>query len=195
MEVVAKLYDCDKTVTEDVKKLEDAAAAMNRPTEVYGCRIPVVQGSEGKWLLITPAGIPFTSNTIRQDHIRKLVSAFKVVHEAGIIHRDVRFANIFHLATDDSVLLNDWGSSIRSVRLELVAGCPDQWAHPDIRGVTEAVPLPKHDLYSMIASLGELIAPGLSSDTRNSLLGDAFQAAETCDYDRVVEVLVPFLAH
>jgi hypothetical protein len=91
-----------------------------------------------------------------------LVSALKIVHDAGIIHRDVRFANIFHLNTNDSVLLNDWGASIQSEGLELVAGCPDQWAHPDVVGVAVAVPHPKHDLYSLISSLADLIAPGLS---------------------------------
>jgi hypothetical protein len=193
MAVVAKLYDCSEAVTEDVRKLGEANAAMQRAIEFHGCQIPTVQGSEGKWLLITPAGIPFTSNTIRQDHVRKLVSALKIVHQAGIVHRDVRFANIFHLITDDSVLLNDWGSSIRSESLEMVAGCPDRWAHPDIRGKIEAVPLPKHDLYSLISSLGDLIAPGLSSEKRNFLLREAFQAAEICDYDRVVELLVSLL--
>jgi len=127
----------------------EANAAMQRSTEFHGCQIPTAQGFEGRWLLITPAGIPFASNSIRQDHIRKLVSALKIVHDAGIVHRDVRFANIFRLVADDSVLLNDWGSSIRSGSLEMVAGCPDRWAHPDICGKTEAVPHPKHDLYSM----------------------------------------------
>lgn len=196
-QVVAKLYDCHETVTEDVRKIGEANAAMQRATKDFqGCQIPTVQGSEGRWLLITPAGIPFTSDTIRQDHVRKLVSALKIVHEAGIVHRDVRFANIFHLITaDDSVLLNDWGSSIRSESLEMVAGCPDRWAHPDIRGKTEAVPLPKHDLYSLISSLGDLIAPGLSPEKKNILLREAFQAAEICNYDQVAKLLVPLLTH
>jgi hypothetical protein len=93
------------------------------------------------------------------------------------------------------VLLNDWGSSIQSESLELVAGCPDQWAHPDIIGVTNAIPHPKHDLYSLISSLGELIAPGLSAVKRKNLLKEAYQAAEICDYGHVVDSLVPLLAH
>jgi hypothetical protein len=200
MNVVAKLYDCEETVNENVQQLDVANAAMQRGVMVAAsaaaaCRIPTVQGYEGKWLLMTPVGIPFTYNTIRQDHIRILVSSLKIVHKAGIIHRDVRFANIFHLTTDDSVLLNDWGSSIQSESLELVAGCPDQWAHPDIIGVTEAVPHPKHDLCSLISSFGELIAPGLSPIKRKVLLREAFHAAENCDYGQVVDNLVPLLTH
>ena len=168
---------------------EAAAGAVIHRT----CQIPTVQGYEGKWLVLTPVGIPFTFNTIRQDHIRSLVSALKIVHAAGVIHRDVRFANIFHLTTDDSVLLNDWGSSIQSESLEMVAGCPDQWAHPDIIGVTEAIPHPKHDLYSLISSFGDLIAPGLSPVRRKLLLREAYQAAETCDYGQVTDRLVPLL--
>jgi len=203
-DVVAKLYDCEETVKENVHQLGVAKAAMQRGVVVAAgaaatihstCRIPTVQGYEGRWLVITPVGIPFTFNTIRQDHIRSLVSALRFVHDSGIVHRDVRFANIFHLTTDDSVLLNDWGSSIQSESLELVAGCPDQWAHPDIIGVTNAIPHPKHDLYSLISSLGELIAPGLSAVKRKNLLKEAYQAAEICDYGHVVDSLVPLLAH
>lgn len=202
-DVVAKLYDCEETVKENVQQLGVAKASMQRGVVVGAaaavihstCRIPTVQGCEGKWLVITPIGIPFTFHTIRQEHIRCLVSALKIVHEAGIIHRDVRFANIFHLTTDDSVLLNDWGSSIQSEGLELVAGCPDQWAHPDLIGVAEAVPHPKHDLYSLISSFGDLIAPGLSAAKRNVLLREAYQAAEICQYEQVVDCLVPLLTH
>lgn len=195
MEVVAKLYDCNETVIEDVRKLADAKAAMQGSTGAHACQIPTAQGSENGWLLVTPAGIPFTFNTKRHNHIRKLVSALKVVHKAGILHRDVCFGNIFHLITDDAVLLNDWGSSVRSESLELVAGCPDRWAHPEVRGVTEAVPLPKHDLYSLISSLGDLIAPGVSPESLAILLRGIFQAAEICNYDQVVGCLVRLLQH
>lgn len=148
-------------------------------------QVPTVLGSENAWLIITPYGTPFTPALLKLDHVRMLVGTLEAVHRAGIVHRDVRFANIF-LLKDDSVLLNDWGSSARSGELQEVAGCPEPWNHPELRGVTECAPHPKHDLYSLVSSIGELIAPGMVESFRHNVFQKAMQAAEKCDYKGVV---------
>ena len=193
-EVVAKLYDHSDTVSENKRKLADALAVLQDSSAMDKCQIPIVQGSEGRWLLITPVGTPFTFNTIQPHHIRQLVSTLKIIHESGMVHRDVRFANIFHVR-GETVVLNDWGSSVRSESMELVAGCPNRWAHPELCGTTLAIPRPKHDLYSLISSFADLIAPGLVRESQTTLLNEAFQAAENCNYDQVVESLVRHLQH
>ena len=121
-----------------------------------------------------------------------LVGTLEAVHGAGIVHRDVRFANIF-LLRDNSVLLNDWGSSAHSGTLQEVAGCPEPWNHPELRGVTEFAPHPKHDLYSLVSSIGELICPGVVESHRGAIFQKAIKAAENCDYNGVVNSLAEII--
>ncbi|KAL3904997.1 MAG: hypothetical protein SGILL_009853, partial [Bacillariaceae sp.] len=107
-EVVAKLFHNNLQVQDNRQKLLDAKAAVDRHS-VATAVVPTVQGSEGVWLIITPYGTPFTPVLLKMNHVRMLVATLQAVHGAGIIHRDVRFSNIF-LLKDGSVLLNDWGS-------------------------------------------------------------------------------------
>ena len=188
--VVAKLYKDASTVQEDKRKLADAVTALQSVERL--CQIPTVIGSEGRWLLITPQGVSFTPFTLRQEHIHRLVLTLQTIHGSGIVHRDVRFANIF-LIDGDEILLNDWGASTKGPVPVPVAGCPDRWAHPDLRRVADAVPLPKHDLYSLTSSFGDLVAPGLSKESQINTLKDSFRAAEICDYEALITSLVRHL--
>lgn len=151
-----------------------------------------MRGSENVWLIITPYGTPFTPKRLKLDHVRMLVGTLEAVHGAGIVHRDVRFANIF-LLKDDSVLLNDWGSSAPSDELQEVAGCPEPWNHPELRGGTECAPHPKHDLDSLVSSIAELISPGMLDSFRNAVFQKAMEAAENCDYESVVKSLAEII--
>ena len=194
-EVVAKLFHNDLQVQDNRQKLLDAKAAVdphNAATTKTVALVPTVQGSEGVWLIITPYGTPFTPVLLKMNHVRMLVATLQAVHGAGIVHRDVRFSNIF-LLEDGSVLLNDWGSSARIGVLQEVAGCPDQWRHPELRGVTECAPQPKHDLYSLVVSIGNLVAPGTKDTFRNSVFDKAIVAANMCNYEGVAKALAEII--
>lgn len=186
-QVVAKLYSDDSTSCQDRDNIIRTGAIVAAAKSANSmARVPTVRASEGLWLLIQPVGRAFTPERLTLYHITMLVATLKTVHTANVFHRDVRFANIFVLE-DGSVLLNDWGSSVLGGRLELVAGCPEPWCHPELRKAVQAVPLAKHDLYSLVASAAELIAPGLDFEGRLRLFEDAITASERSDYDGVVE--------
>ena len=194
--VVAKLFHNELQVHDNRRKILEAQAAVdvqgNSATENRAfALIPTIQGSEGRWLLITPFGTTVKPGLLKMNHIRILVATLQAVHRAGIVHRDVRFANIFLLEEEDgdSVLLNDWGSSARMGAPVEVAGCPDPWRHPELRGMTDCAPQPKHDLYSLVVSVGDLVTTGMGEACRNSLLEGVVAAANACDYDGVVHGL------
>jgi hypothetical protein len=186
--VVAKLYkDADKA-SEDAKLAKAANQAMISATGVgHAAKIPTVVGVEGEWMLITPVGLPFTAQTLKFYHIQKLLETLKLIHAAGIVHRDVRFSNIFMLENGE-VFLNDWGSSVpgRDGAHQLVAGCPDRWCHPDLVGVSLMTPQAKHDLFSLVASAASLVAPGIVDGGRRLLFQDAF-VSESADYAGVAK--------
>ena len=193
--VVAKLFHNELQVQDNRQKILEAKAAVdvqsNSATENSALAlVPTIKGSEGRWLLITPFGTTVKPGLLKMKHIQMLVSTLQAVHRAGIVHRDVRFANIFLLEDDDDfVLLNDWGSSARMGAPVEVAGCPDPWRHPELRGMKEYTPHPKHDLYSLVVSVGDLVTTGMGEVFRNSLLEGVVAAANACDYDGVVNGL------
>lgn len=96
----------------------------------------------------------------------------------------MRFANIF-LLPDDQILLNDWGSSTTGGSVQLVAGCPSPFYHPDLVDVADAVPEPKHDLYSLVLSVAQLLLPGMTDDVYSRILSGVFVAAEELNYDGI----------
>ena len=116
-----------------------------------------------------------------------LLETLCIVHQANIVHRDVRFANMF-LLPGDRILLNDWGSSTEGGSVQLVAGCPDPFCHKDLVGVTDAVPEPKHDLYSLVVSAARWLLPGMSDAGHAQTLAAAFLAAEQLEYNKIAQV-------
>lgn len=185
-EVVGKLYTEAAKAEEDASKLGrvHSIVAAARPG-ISRAQIPTVVGQEGQWLVLSPLGTIFTSLNFKLHHLQKLLNTLQIVHQANIIHRDVRFANIF-LLPDDQVLLNDWGASTEGGSVQLVAGCPPPFCHSDLVDVADATPEPKHDLYSLVVAAAHLLLPGMSSNHYGRQLRAAFAAAENVNYEGVL---------
>ena len=191
-QVVAKLYNSRESVEAEEKMLLKVSTIVNDARTSSSkalCQIPRVLGSEGCWLLVEPRGRRVRHQEIKPNHVEMLVSTIQTVHEGGILHRDLRFANIF-LLDCGGVLLNDWGASIQDRRYsQLIIGCPEPWAHPDLAGKETGIPLPKHDLHSLTSSFLSLIAPGIAVANQKELFASQLQAAEECNYTQVCERL------
>ena len=56
-------------------------------------------------------------------------------------------------------------------------------------GEALVAPLPKHDLFSLVAATAALLMPGITSDAHRTIFERAFQAAEDCNYDECVRAL------
>ena len=134
--VVAKLYEDDASATENATRTMKAFNTVSLPggdssrTGTFA-QVPRVVITEGRWSLITPKGTPLTRQSITKIHVEQLVNTLKLVHDDGIIHRDVRVSNIFYLS-DKQVLLNDWGASVSKNVTTLYAGAPSPHIHPEI---------------------------------------------------------------
>ncbi len=94
-----------------------------------------------------------------EEILVKLLEGLAAIHEAGVVHRDVKPSNIF-LTTDGRVVLLDLGlaCSSRSPRLTSVGrflGTPEYAAPEQIRG--EGEPTASADLYALGASMWELL--------------------------------------
>ena len=145
------------------------------------------------WVVVVSLGKPTSSHPLTQlllekIHVEQLVNTLKVVHDEGIIHRDVRVSNIFWLS-DQEVLLNDWGASVLNNEATLYAGAPSPHIHPEIPRSDMYLPSARHDLYSLVSSLSLLLMPGVGDKSRRKFIDGAFQAANACDYELLTEKL------
>merc|ERR1712151_160133 len=104
----------------------------------------------------------------------------------GTIHRDVRPANFF-LLEGDEVLLNDWGSAASVGTPVLIEGSPRDVCHPDLIAVCEIAPEPKHDLYSLVASVSDLFITGLKRESRLAFFQEAIGAANAAAHNGVAK--------
>eukprot|EP00545_Synedropsis_sp_CCMP1620_P000625 CAMPEP_0119002848 /NCGR_PEP_ID=MMETSP1176-20130426/175_1 /TAXON_ID=265551 /ORGANISM="Synedropsis recta cf, Strain CCMP1620" /LENGTH=536 /DNA_ID=CAMNT_0006954379 /DNA_START=137 /DNA_END=1747 /DNA_ORIENTATION=- len=180
--VVAKLYSDQGVALDNANRIKIASGVVTAAASATGlATLPEVVATEGKWSLITPQGTPLTRENFMKVHVDKLVHTLQVVHQAGIIHRDVRIANIFYLNTEQ-VLLNDWGSSVTAGEAVLYAGAPEPHIHPEIEMTDLYSPVAKHDLHALVSSFVLLLSPGVNVGSRKLLFKEAFEAAETCDY-------------
>ena len=66
--------------------------------------------------------------------------------------------------------------------------------HPSLHGQEgKSVPLPSHDLYSLVYSIAKLVAPGLNANAIKTVFMDSFAAAEELNYAGVRQSLKSFL--
>lgn len=189
--VVAKLYEDDASATDNATRTMNAFSTvirLARDSSRIGtlAQVPKVVITEGRWSLITPKGTPLTQQSITKTHVEQLVNVLKLVHDEGIIHRDVRVSNIFYLS-DEQVLLNDWGASVSKNVTTLYAGAPSPHIHPEIPPSDMYYPSAQHDLYSLVSSLAQLLMPGVNDKSRARLLDGAYQAANDCNYELLKE--------
>ena len=185
--VVAKLYANSAIAEESASRTARAAAIVSDAAKSHAlslAQVPSVVATEGSWAVITPKGTPLSIDNLSKIHIEQLINSLKVVHAAGIVHRDVRVANIFYL-TDGKILLNDWGSSVGATETTLYAGAPSPHIHPEIPIADMYLPSAHHDLYSLVSSLSQLLFPGANRESRESFFAEAYQAANACDYEGV----------
>lgn len=190
--VVAKLYADAATATDSASRTTRAADIVSHAAKTGTmtlAQVPNVVATEGNWSLITPKGSLLSRDTITKIHIDRLVQTLKLVHAAGIIHRDVRMSNIFYLS-DDQVLLNDWGSSVPANEASLYAGAPQPHIHPEIPLSEMYQPSACHDLYSLVSSLAQMLLPGTNNESRIDFFEEAFNAANACNYERLCEGII-----
>lgn len=183
-DAVAKLFMAPAPAQENADKINRAKQAIGDSSTELSAQIPIVEALEGEWLVISPLGSRFSAMTFKLQHVKMLLETLTIIHRANIIHRDVRFANMF-LLPNGGVLLNDWGASTVGGSLQLVEGCPPPFCHPDLVSTQEAVPQPKHDLYSLVVSAAHLLLPGLSEQGHQRTLAKAFDAADRGDHNGV----------
>ena len=127
--VVAKLYVDAASATDNAFRTTRAAAIVSnaaRSSQIPLAQVPSVVASEGSWSLITPKGTPLSSQTVSKMHIDQLVHTLKVIHSAGIVHRNV-CASIIFVLSDNQVLLNDWRSSVLTTKNCLYWGTPTSY--------------------------------------------------------------------
>lgn len=191
-DIVAKLYKNAEKAQEDCMQIDKArrilgkAAKQQQLEELSLAVLPEIVALEGVWQLVSPIGTSFTEKTFMLTHLKRLLGTLKLIHAGGMIHRDVRPANFF-LLDNNGVLLNDWGSAANRQVPAMRAGCPDNVCHPDLINAGMTTPLPKHDLYSLVVSVAELMAPGLSRAGLLSTFKAAIDAANCEDYDGVIQ--------
>lgn len=184
-QVVAKLYNSEEKAAQDATRMGQANQLLVAATGVTPkAQIPSVVATEGVWLLLTPVGTVFTEKTLKLRHLQRLLQTLKLIHSGGIVHRDVRPANFF-LLEGNEILLNDWGSAASVGTPVLVEGSPEDVCHPELINAPMAAPQPKHDLYSLVASVADLLVPGLQQQNRRATFQEAIDAANCEDYGNV----------
>ncbi len=96
-------------------------------------------------------------------YIADVAEGLLLVHGKGIIHRDVKPANVLLDPDRDEALLTDFGIAARLVDAGLAAGTPLFMAPEAFRGEVS----PAQDVYGLAASLFWLVAGSAPFDGRN----------------------------
>lgn len=182
-DVVVKVYSSNELAQANHAKIAEINSALENKNQ-DGSALPITRGLSEQWLLVEPIGQPFTPTSFSHTHLKCVLNTLKQTHIAGYVHRDVRMANMFDLG-GGRILLNDWGSLAAKDNITPYEGCPPPFRHPSLDGMVQHIPLPKHDLYSLVYSSAKLVAPGFSADAIQRVFADAFRAVESVDYDGV----------
>ncbi len=75
-------------------------------------------------LLLSPVGTPFRDDEVQltKKLLMELIDAVDAVHQCGLVHRDIKFENMF-VGPTGCVLLNDFGHAVSIGAEETVGGC------------------------------------------------------------------------
>jgi len=75
-------------------------------------------------LLLSPVGTPFRDDEVQltKKILMELIDAVDAVHKCGLVHRDIKFENMF-VGPTGCVLLNDFGHAVSIGAEETVGGC------------------------------------------------------------------------
>lgn len=89
----------------------------------------------------------FLSETLTASYVNQILKGLKYLHEQGVLHRDIKGANIL-TAKDGSVKLADFGVAIKisdaHLESEDVAGTP-YWLAPEV--IEMNAPTPACDIW------------------------------------------------
>jgi WD40 repeat protein len=102
----------------------------------------------------------------------QLLAGLGAIHEAGLVHRDVKPENIM-LTRTGRVVLMDFGVAKAAASGGEVAGTPAYWAPEQARG---APPDPRADVFAAALVLAEMVAPsGVREYGQRLALGQALR--------------------
>lgn len=133
----------------------------------------VMEPLSGRTLAETLAGEGPLSIDRVTDLALRLLDTLKAVHQAGVVHRDVKPANV-HLCDDDRVVLTDFGIACMTdeeldAPREALEGSPAFISPEQLRGDR---PAPESDLFSLGATLYAVVEgrpPFAKTDVRATL--------------------------
>jgi hypothetical protein len=147
------------TLVEAEKAILAALAAGNVPgvPEVVPCNDKLPCGG----FLMRPVGLPMP--LVEWDHAMacELLDTLEAAHALGIVHRDIRPANIMKSGTN--VLLIDWGFSVQQADPLIsipYSGAPRPFRRASNTGAKH-VPAPRDDLYAFAICVVHAVAAQL----------------------------------
>lgn len=115
---LAKIYQADKLPSKEkidkIKALDSPYIVKKLDNLVYKKHYCEIMPMFTKADLLT-SGNPITDKSLITTIIPDIMEALKIIHEAGLVHGNVKPTNIFYNALDFDVLLGDFGVSIENV--------------------------------------------------------------------------------
>ena len=107
---------------------------------------------------ISPFGTQNRGELWTLDFVLKLIDGLKCIHDAGIIHRDIRPSNIIKNDNGDPIII-DFGVAIREDKLPVpYAGAPEPFYDPDsIDRNGNHIPTRTHDLFCFVMTIRNML--------------------------------------
>lgn len=111
-------------------------------------------------------------------YIRRAARAVEVLHDRGVLHRDIKPGNLF-LTHEGRLVLLDFGSARPLARSHHTAIVTPGYAPPEQYG-TSLPPGPWSDVYSLAATLVHLVTGAPPPEVVERLAGDTFRLPVGC---------------